>query len=78
MTRHTIKFAGQPVGIVVAEENSFKFIAVKYPVWELDKHQFTSVEAAQEAVKQLLSGRTSGIPRSAVAATAELPQRLSA
>ena len=55
MKKQVIDFAGQPVGIVVPDENADKlrFIAVKFHVHELDNHLFDTPEDVVQAIAVL-------------------------
>lgn len=56
MTRSTVvEAAGQAVGILVPENERFRFVAVKYPVWSLDGTTFPSPDLAREAAQALMA-----------------------
>jgi hypothetical protein len=57
MQKQVIDYAGIPVGIVVPTEGSFRFLAVKFPVMELDGNRYPSVVEVRRAIHTLLSGR---------------------
>ncbi|BBE72367.1 hypothetical protein [Oharaeibacter diazotrophicus] len=63
MTRSTVvEAAGQAVGILVPEESRYRFVAVKYPVWQLDGTTFPSAELAREAAQALMA-RSAAAPQ---------------
>jgi hypothetical protein len=55
MQKQVIEYAGQPVGIVVPEQNALKFIAVKYHVMGLDARLFQSPGEVREAIRSHLA-----------------------
>lgn len=50
-----IEVEGQPLGVVVAAQEGYRFVAVKFPVFPIDGKVFPTIEAAQEAAARLLS-----------------------
>jgi hypothetical protein len=60
--KHVIAFNGEPVGVVVPDGGTLKFVAVKYHVWDLDARRFASLEAANHAVVAHLAGRRANAP----------------
>ena len=56
MERQVIEHAGIPVGIVVPDGDQMKFIAVKFPVIELDGARFENAEAAKRAIRRHMEG----------------------
>ncbi len=58
MNRQVIEHAGVPVGIVVPDGDALKFIAVKFPVIELDGARFETAEAARRAIRTHIEGQT--------------------
>ncbi|MCI9867796.1 hypothetical protein RHIZ_17715 [Rhizobium skierniewicense] len=58
MQRQVIEFAGEPVGIVVPDENRLKFIAVKFHVHDLDDQRFDSADDVRLAIRNLVRNRT--------------------
>ena len=58
MQRQVIEFAGEPVGIVVPDENRLKFIAVKFHVHDLDDQRFDSADDVRVAIRNLVRNRT--------------------
>ena len=58
MQRQVIEFAGEPVGIVVPDENRLKFIAVKFHVHDLDDQRFDSADDVHVAIRNLVRNRT--------------------
>lgn len=64
MTRSTlIEVGGEAVGIVVPDGGGYRFVAVKFPVWDLDDRPFPSAEAAQRAARELLESGRGGMPQ---------------
>lgn len=57
MQRQVIEFAGEPVGIVVPDENRLKFIAVKFHVHDLDDQRFDSADDVRVAIRNLVRNR---------------------
>ncbi|HEV7308893.1 MAG TPA: hypothetical protein VGO04_19510 [Ensifer sp.] len=55
MSKQVIEFGGEAVGVVVPDEDRFKFLAVKYHVWDLDAKRFGSADEARAAIRQLLA-----------------------
>lgn len=49
-----IEVSGEPLGVVVPENDGYKFLAVKFPVFGIDGHRFETVEAAQLAARAIL------------------------
>ncbi|WDR07012.1 hypothetical protein PSQ90_06120 [Devosia rhodophyticola] len=51
-----IEVGGEPLGVVVADEAGYRFLAVKLPAFAIDGHTYNSVEnariAASEAMRQ--------------------------
>lgn len=56
MDKQVIEHAGIPVGIVVPDGDALKFIAVKFPVIELDGARFESADAARKAIGRFMRG----------------------
>ena len=52
MKKQVIEYAGVPVGITIPDGDRIKFIAVKYPVIELDGGVYRSVSELQIAIHQ--------------------------
>jgi hypothetical protein len=50
-----IDVEGEPLGVVIPEEQGFRFLAVRLPVFPIDGVIFESVEAAQRAAAGALS-----------------------
>ncbi|HVW92819.1 MAG TPA: hypothetical protein VHB74_09440 [Devosia sp.] len=44
-----IDVEGEPLGVVIPEEQGYRFLAVRLPVFPIDGVVFESVEAAQRA-----------------------------
>ena len=57
MSKQVIEFGGEAVGVLVPDEGRYKFVAVKYHVWDLDDRQFRSADEARAAVRQLVARR---------------------
>ncbi|KQQ45492.1 MULTISPECIES: hypothetical protein [Rhizobium/Agrobacterium group] len=57
MQKQVIEFAGEPVGIVVPDENRLKFIAVKFHVHDLDEQRFDSADDVRTAIRNLVRNR---------------------
>ncbi len=57
MQKQVIEFAGEPVGIVVPDENRLKFIAVKFHVHDLDEQRFDSADDVRLAIRNLVRNR---------------------
>ena len=57
MQKQVIEFAGEPVGIVVPDNNRLKFIAVKFHVHDLDEQRFDSAEDVRTAISNLVRNR---------------------
>ncbi|OCJ06816.1 hypothetical protein A6U86_06850 [Rhizobium sp. AC27/96] len=55
MAKQVIEYAGVPVGIVVPDRDSLKFIAVKFHVHELDGQHFASSSDVLRAIHKLMS-----------------------
>ena len=47
-----IEVGGEPQGVVVANADGFRFLAVKLPAFAIDGQQFETVEKAHFAVSQ--------------------------
>lgn len=75
MTKQVVEFEGVPVGITVPEGNGVRFIAVKFPVIELDGGIYGNVAELQRAIRlhmkshsneiYSIAGRRDGSPSSA-------------
>ncbi|TNM60489.1 hypothetical protein [Aliirhizobium smilacinae] len=59
MQKQVIEFAGEPVGIVIPDENRLKFIAVKFHVIDLDEQRFDSPDDVRLAISKLVASRKS-------------------
>ncbi|MGV1872222.1 hypothetical protein [Agrobacterium rosae] len=57
MQKQVIEFAGEPVGIVVPDDNRLKFIAVKFHVHDLDEQRFDSAEDVRVAIRNLVRNK---------------------
>lgn len=51
MQKQVIEYAGEPVGIVVPDNDRLKFIAVKYHVIDLDEQRFSSADEVRLAIR---------------------------
>lgn len=58
MSKQVIEYGGEAVGVVVPDEGRFKFLAVKYHVWDLDAQRFRSADEARAAIRHLLARQT--------------------
>ncbi|WFU05189.1 hypothetical protein QA648_31170 (plasmid) [Rhizobium sp. CB3171] len=65
MTRQVIEYAGIPVGIVIPDNSSLKFIAVKFHVHDLDGQYFTSPSDVLRAIHKLMSASGGNVRRAA-------------
>ncbi|ODN70867.1 hypothetical protein [Methylobrevis pamukkalensis] len=50
-----IEIDGRAVAVARPEAEGFRFVAVKFDVWDLDGHAFATVAAAREAAAKLTS-----------------------
>lgn len=57
MQKQVIEFAGEPVGIVIPDQDRLKFIAVKFHVIDLDEQRFDSPDAVRLAIRDLVRAR---------------------
>ena len=57
MQKQVIEYDGEPVGIVVPDEDRLKFIAVKFHVIDLDERRFTSADEVRLAIRDLVRAR---------------------
>lgn len=55
--KQVIEFAGEPVGIVVPDQNRLKFIAVKFHVIDLDEQRFDSPDDVRVAIRKLVANK---------------------
>lgn len=60
MEKQVIEYAGVPVGISVPEGNRVKFIAVKFPVIDLDGAVYGSVAELQRAIRTHMKNSQTG------------------
>jgi hypothetical protein len=51
-----IEVDGEPLGVVVRENDVFRFLAVRYSAFVIDGQLFKSVEAAREALSAAVNG----------------------
>lgn len=54
MSKQVVEYDGIPVGITVADGNRLKFIAVKYPVIELDGGFYSDIAELRSAIRSHL------------------------
>lgn len=52
-----IEVGGEPLGVVVAHENGFRFLAVKLPAFAIDGQTYNSVEHARIAASEVMRQR---------------------
>ena len=57
MNKQVIEHAGIPVGIVIPDGDAMKFIAVKFPVIELDGARYRDAEEAKIAIRRHIEKR---------------------
>jgi len=57
MQKQVIEFGGEPVGIVIPDEDRLKFIAVKFHVIDLDERRFNSADEVRVAIRDLVRSR---------------------
>lgn len=57
MNKQVIEHAGVPVGIVIPDGDAFKFIAVKFPVIDLDGARYRDAEEARSAIRRHIEKR---------------------
>jgi hypothetical protein len=57
MQKQVIEYRGEPVGIVVPDEDRLKFIAVKFHVIDLDEQLFGSADEVRLAIRDLVNRR---------------------
>lgn len=57
MNKQVIEHAGIPVGIVIPDGDALKFIAVKFPVIDLDGSRYRDAEEARAAIRQHIEQR---------------------
>jgi hypothetical protein len=57
MQKQVIEFGGEPVGIVVPDQDRLKFIAVKFHVIDLDEQRFDSPDQVRLAIRDLVRAR---------------------
>jgi hypothetical protein len=50
MQKQVVEYAGVPVGILVPQDNSLTFLAVKFHVMDLDGRRFSSPGEARNAI----------------------------
>ena len=55
MVKQVIEYAGVPVGITVSEGSRLKFIAVKYPVIDLDGSYYQNITELRVAIREQLA-----------------------
>lgn len=47
---------GTPVAVLVRQEDAWRFVAVRFPVWDLDGATFTTPGAAVVAAAEVMRG----------------------
>ncbi|WDR02148.1 hypothetical protein PSQ19_16025 [Devosia algicola] len=52
-----IEVGGEPLGVVVADEAGYRFLAVKLPAFAIDGQTYNSVEKARTAASELMRQR---------------------
>ncbi|MFN7024783.1 MAG: hypothetical protein ACK4QP_09735 [Pseudorhizobium sp.] len=57
MQKQVIEYRGEPVGIVIPDEDRLKFIAVKFHVIDLDEQLFGSADEVRLAIRDLVNRR---------------------
>ncbi len=57
MRKQVIEFGGEPVGIVVPDQDRLKFIAVKFHVIDLDEQRFDTPDDVRLAIRDLVRAR---------------------
>lgn len=57
MQKQVIEYAGEPVGIVVPDNDRLKFIAVKFHVIDLDEQRFSSADEVRLAIRNHVRGQ---------------------
>jgi hypothetical protein len=57
MQKQVIEFGGEPVGIVIPDQDRLKFIAVKFHVIDLDEQRFNSADEVRVAIRDLVQSR---------------------
>jgi hypothetical protein len=57
MQKQVIEFGGEPVGIVIPDQDRLKFIAVKFHVIDLDEQRFNSPDEVRLAIRNLVRAR---------------------
>lgn len=60
MEKQVVEYAGIPVGISVADGDRVKFIAVKFPVIDLDGGTYKSIEDLQRAIHAHMQSSSGG------------------
>ncbi|MDO1584819.1 hypothetical protein [Rhizobium oryzicola] len=58
MQKQVIEFGGEPVGIVVPDNDRLKFIAVKFHVIDLDEQRFSSADEVRLAIRNHVRNQT--------------------
>jgi hypothetical protein len=57
-----IEVSGEPLGIVVPSDEGFRFVAVKFPVFDIDGWIFETVDDARVAASDVISRGRSDLP----------------
>jgi uncharacterized protein (DUF934 family) len=57
-----IEVRGEPLGVVVPSEEGFRFVAVKFPVFDIDGRIYETVDEARSAASAVISRRRPQLP----------------
>jgi hypothetical protein len=55
-----IEVGGEPQGVVVPQDDGFRFLAVKFPVFGIDGQTFASIEEARLAAANVVGTHQAG------------------
>jgi hypothetical protein len=61
MQKQVIEYGGEPVGIVVPDQDRLKFIAVKFHVIELDEQRFASADEVRLAIRNHVRAQNNAV-----------------
>ncbi len=67
MQKQVIEYGGEPVGIVVPDQDLLKFIAVKFHVIDLDEQRFATADDVRRAIRKHVLSQQNTMAQSAVA-----------
>jgi hypothetical protein len=67
MQKQVIEYGGEPVGIVVPDQDRLKFIAVKFHVIDLDEQRFASADEVRLAIRNHVRAQSEATATAAVA-----------